>query len=89
MSINLKPKGSSAALGKGSVSPLTSDQEIDEIVEGTLFQHKYASNQCYRDIANILFDNDHNEARAQQQDDIFSKLAKDSQQADGIEATDD
>ena len=33
MSINLKRKDSSSDLGKGAVNPLTSDREIDEIVE--------------------------------------------------------
>lgn len=89
MSINLKRKGSSSDLGRGTVNPLTSDREIDEIVEGTLFQHKYASDQCYRDIANILFQSDEDAgAPVQQQDDIFSRLAQQTQESESAEGED-
>ena len=83
MSINLRQKGASSVLtGKGSISAVNSSAEVDTMVDEVLFEHSYASDECYRQIANILFDNTLKPA-----DDIFSKLARDSQ--DNVSPEDD
>lgn len=56
MSINLKRKDQKVSdLGKGTPNPLTSKQEIDQIVEKSLFSDNYADDDCYKKIASILF----------------------------------
>ena len=56
MSINLKLKGQKESdLGKGSINPISSKEEVDKIIDQALFDHSYASEECYRKISNILF----------------------------------
>ena len=73
MSINLRKKG--ALTGKGTLNPMKSNAEIEDIIDRTLFENSYASDDCYRKIASILFDQSD---QPKPSSTIFDKLAQDS-----------
>lgn len=88
MSINLKPISQEPSnLGPGSLNPVSSKEEIDQILEQALFDHSYASEECYRKISNILFDTenksngDSTDQDQHQPKNIFDKLSAEDQKS--------
>ena len=58
MSVNMKPIEEEKVLGKGHMNPSCTSEQIDQIVDQTLLDQSYASDECYRKIANILFESE-------------------------------
>lgn len=57
MSCNMKQKGTDKVLtGAGAVNPIMSKEEIDSVIDQALFENSYITDDCYRKIADILFE---------------------------------
>ena len=77
MSVNLRTRTSNKAGSDSSqafVQPMSDTKEIDKIIEESLFTNSYATDDCYRSIAEILFGN--SATVTEKPKDIFAKLSE-------------